>query len=249
MNHKLENIPVLPFGELIPQMIRKMGSYGNLPGQPVPITEYYTALRSKIQRTNEELFSAKNRDEVAIANSKLEVLKNEESKILDKVKIASIEGLLHGIYICLAYLNAQKVVVPSADFAGEVDWERESLRSGDRNYTRLRLVHADRTTPEQLAMIQRRLTRNEEPAEEAHQAETPTSTGAPGRPSSMHIVEVEFDRRAKESLTASTLKKESELLAEWLECTHPKAPNLTPKTIRNRLRDGYNKLKGKIHHK
>ena len=48
-------------------------------------------------------------------------------------------------------------MVPSADFAGEVDWEGESLRSGDRNYTRLRLVHADRTTPEQLAMIQRQV--------------------------------------------------------------------------------------------
>ena len=248
MNHKLEDIPVLPFGELIPQMIRKMGSYGNLPGQPVPITEYYAALRSKIQRTNEELLSAKNGDEAAIANTKLELLKKEENKILDQVKVAAIEGLLRGIYMCLAYLNAQKVVVPSADFAGEVDWEGESLRSGDRNYTRLRLVHAGRITPEQLAMIQQQLTRNEEPAEEAYQAETPTSTGAPGRPSSMHIVEAEFDRRAKEGLTASTLKEESELLAEWLKCTHPKAPNLTPKTIRNRLRGAYNRLKGKIHH-
>jgi hypothetical protein len=60
-------------------------------------------------------------------------------------------------------------------------------------------------------------------------------SGAPGRPTSMHLVEMEFRRRVAEGLAETSNVAESELLKEWLEKTHPSEPRLTAKTIRNRI--------------
>lgn len=60
-------------------------------------------------------------------------------------------------------------------------------------------------------------------------------SGGPGRPTSMHLVEHEFQRRMRLGLAADTNTKESEFLASWLKNTHEGEPRLTPKAIRNRL--------------
>ena len=208
----------------------------------MPLDKYYDALRSSIRRGNEELFHARTRDQAAAANAKLEMLRKEDGQILDHVKAAGIEGLLRGEYATLAYLNGRMVVVPSADFAGEVDWENESLRSAERTYTRLRLIHSGKLTPEQRDMIGSLVKGEETSADTQPDAEIPNTTGAPGRPTSMHLVESEFHRRAEEGLIASTLVEESKQLSEWLKRTYPKAPPATPKTIRNRSRDAYRAL-------
>lgn len=61
-------------------------------------------------------------------------------------------------------------------------------------------------------------------------------TGAPGRPTSMHLVRAEFDRRWEHGESASTISAEAESLADWLRSTHPYVPQLKSKTIANRLR-------------
>jgi hypothetical protein len=60
-------------------------------------------------------------------------------------------------------------------------------------------------------------------------------TGAPGRPSSMDIVLREAERRKETGKRAASKQAEAEALAIWLRETHPEAPPLTAKTIRNRL--------------
>src|SRR5205814_10234984 len=60
-------------------------------------------------------------------------------------------------------------------------------------------------------------------------------TGAPGHPSSMFLVEAEFERRAAADTLFPSMKAEAEHLAAWLNETHPSAPPTTPKTIQNRL--------------
>jgi hypothetical protein len=62
-------------------------------------------------------------------------------------------------------------------------------------------------------------------------------TGAPGRPSAMHLIEQEFDRRDRLGLVEGSLKREGDFLAEWLTQNHPDQPPTTSKTIQNRLRD------------
>ncbi len=212
-----------------------------MPGQSVPLPEFYSALRARIQRTGNELLSARTGDEVAAAKTKLELLQKEEGKIVYQAKILAIEGLLQQIYVCLAFLDGQKVVVPSAHFAGDVDWKNESLRFAEKHYTRLRLVHSSQLSPDLISIIRGGLSEKEA----SRQTEPPTSTGAPGRPSSMHLVKAEFDRRAKENLTASALNAESEILVTWLKDTHPRAPQTTQKTIKNRIRDAYSAQKSK----
>jgi hypothetical protein len=65
--------------------------------------------------------------------------------------------------------------------------------------------------------------------------EPPASTGAPGRPSSMHLVLQEFERRRKSGVTEVSRQKEAYALEAWLKGNHPNAPTLTAKTIRNKL--------------
>jgi hypothetical protein len=69
------------------------------------------------------------------------------------------------------------------------------------------------------------------------------STGAPGRPSSKHLVKPELRRRAENGLLLSTLTEEAGHLSRWLEETHPGAPPMTQKTIENSLRALYHSLK------
>jgi hypothetical protein len=61
-------------------------------------------------------------------------------------------------------------------------------------------------------------------------------TGAPGRPSSSHLVEAELDRRISSGTRSGSAAKEAESLADWLKSTHPKLPPMTKKTILNRFR-------------
>lgn len=60
-------------------------------------------------------------------------------------------------------------------------------------------------------------------------------TGAPGRPTSMHLVEIEFRRRFRLGQTLTSNGAEAEHLEGWLKAAHPSEPQLTAKTIVNRL--------------
>lgn len=61
------------------------------------------------------------------------------------------------------------------------------------------------------------------------------ASGAPGRPSSMQLVRAEFEARWKRGEVEKAAGAEAAALSTWLAKTHPKAPRLTPKTIRNKL--------------
>ena len=73
---------------------------------------------------------------------------------------------------------------------------------------------------------------------------TPLRTGAPGRPSSSHLVEAEFAARCTRNEVEASLAEEAEVLAAWLRNKHPYSPRLAPKTIKNRLRVAYRQHQG-----
>jgi hypothetical protein len=60
-------------------------------------------------------------------------------------------------------------------------------------------------------------------------------TGAPGRPSAMHLVEEEYRARWARGEANSRIGAEAECLSKWLANAHPTMPRVTAKTIRNRL--------------
>jgi hypothetical protein len=60
-------------------------------------------------------------------------------------------------------------------------------------------------------------------------------TGAPGRPSAMHVVEEEHRARWARGEAQSSISAEAAYLSQWLTNTHPTMPRVTAKTIRNRL--------------
>jgi hypothetical protein len=67
----------------------------------------------------------------------------------------------------------------------------------------------------------------------------PTKTGAPGRPSSMYLIEQEFKRRSEAGQLLGSLSAESKYLSSWLAKAHPQEKPTTEKTIANRLRVRY----------
>jgi len=65
------------------------------------------------------------------------------------------------------------------------------------------------------------------------------STGAPGRPTSMHIVRSEHRRRLDKGEAHESLADEARCLAAWLAQRHPMAPQPTPKAIENAIREAH----------
>lgn len=73
---------------------------------------------------------------------------------------------------------------------------------------------------------------------EAQQQDAPPPvfrTGAPGRPTPMHLVVAEHALRLKNRKAEVSVVAEAERLANWLKKMHPHLPPLTPKTIRNKI--------------
>ncbi|MBZ6077573.1 hypothetical protein [Microvirga puerhi] len=77
------------------------------------------------------------------------------------------------------------------------------------------------------------------PLADAEATSAVVTTGAPGRPSSMHLVEAEFQARCDRGEVEGSLTIEAKALSQWLRDTYPQSPPLTPKTIMNKLRDTY----------
>lgn len=69
-------------------------------------------------------------------------------------------------------------------------------------------------------------------------APVPT-TGAPGRPSDMHLVLAEFERRLEARKIEASLAEQSRVLLGWFKLNHPDKQPPGRKTIENNLRDRY----------
>jgi hypothetical protein len=75
--------------------------------------------------------------------------------------------------------------------------------------------------------------------------QTEATSGAPGRPTSRHLVEEEMGRRFASGIEEPSLRAEAAVLSKWLKQYHPDTPQMTPKTIENALRDVFKGLKSK----
>lgn len=115
--------------------------------------------------------------------------------------------------------------------AGTVDWDACHLVVlGGPTWVGVRILDLVDVPPaEQMALL----------AEEDGTAVT-SKSGAPGRPTSMYLIEQEFERRVdKGSFIKSSLQQESEFLERWLKQSHPDMPPAKAKTIRNNLGPKY----------
>lgn len=75
--------------------------------------------------------------------------------------------------------------------------------------------------------------------------EPPQKTGAPGRPSSAHLVAAEFERIVAAGEIRKTLAEQARVLEAWLKKRHPPEKPMTPKTIENRIRRAFNAARAK----
>lgn len=75
----------------------------------------------------------------------------------------------------------------------------------------------------------------------------PPQSGAPGRPTSMHLVLAEFERMVTAGERPATLAEASRVLAVWLRRTHPTYPPATVKTIQSGIRQAFNATRAPRH--
>lgn len=65
-------------------------------------------------------------------------------------------------------------------------------------------------------------------------------TGAPGRPSSAHLLKTEVERRRRANIVPpDTLEAYAKDLLEWLHREHPRAPPIKLRSAQNVLREAY----------
>jgi hypothetical protein len=72
---------------------------------------------------------------------------------------------------------------------------------------------------------------------------SPGRTGAPGRPTSMHLIEAEHAARWDRGEAASSVAAESRALQAWFKLAHPHSPPPTSDTIENKIRAEHRKRK------
>jgi len=75
-------------------------------------------------------------------------------------------------------------------------------------------------------------------------AAIPVRTGAPGRPSYMHLVLIEHSARWDRGETEGGIGAEARALRAWFDKAHPSLPPPSTVTIETRIRDDYWKRKG-----
>jgi hypothetical protein len=72
-------------------------------------------------------------------------------------------------------------------------------------------------------------------------------TGVAGRPSAVGFIDAELERRAAAGLIEETLKRQGEVLLEWLQQEHPQAPPIQLRSVLNHLRAAYRNAKQRAH--
>lgn len=204
---------------------------GMKPGSSVDCWQYNEILKKRIRETNKEILRAKTSDEAATAEARIKVFRDEQQKILTIVRKTAIRWLLKTEYVCVAYLEGQRVIVPSRAWSGIVDWDDETILFAKQRYSHLRVIARGKLKKAQWEKVKRMA--KDEPAKVI------ISSGAPGRPSSMNLVRHEFKRRKAGKRLKESLAAEAVYLEAWLKSVHPKAPLLKAKTIANNLRGEY----------
>ena len=76
---------------------------------------------------------------------------------------------------------------------------------------------------------------------------SPLRSGAQGRPTSMHLIRPELERRIASGQLEKTCVAQTEALAEWFKIQYPDAAPATPKAIRNSLGSLYRLGRAQLH--
>lgn len=189
---------------------------------------YNSFLQTAIRLSNGEILHASTSEDAATAEARLNLYKKEQKHLLVLIRRAAAYTFFTGHFASVGYLNGEKVIVPACAWSGDVDWDEEILIFEGQKYSHLRVVSTLQLTDDQHVLV-RKYTRGETDVLQKR-------TGGPGRPTSMHIVAAEFDRRLAAGSVGEHLSVEAAHLAAWLKTTHPDELPLTAKTITNRLR-------------
>jgi len=150
------------------------------------------------------------------------------------------ETTLSGDGAAITVLDLVTVHWSADSISGDGDYELQNVRLVLEALQRLALL-APPTLPNSCDTEPMRLARNS-----ALSDEVTYFTGAPGRRTSAHLVEVEMRRRFAAGEQACSMRLEAEQLSAIIRLKYPMAARITPKTIQNRFGALYGQLRAKI---
>jgi hypothetical protein len=106
-----------------------------------------------------------------------------------------------------------RVRIPADIFhdRASIDWRDSTIESDGLSFTSVLILDQTEEAVDDAALEQG----NAAQLKAGLTVQRPPSTGPPGRPSSMYLVEREFKRRVKEDQTCATRKEQAEVLARW----------------------------------
>jgi hypothetical protein len=197
--------------------------------------QYFEAMGKKIQQENGNLLHAKTKDDVATAESRKKMFEAEREMILSFVRKNAVHVFLKGGGVCVGHLDGRKTIIPRNAWSGEPDWENGSLYFNGCTYSQIAVVKEIKLSKEKWKSVKE--------IAGADASQRITRTGAAGRPSSMHVIEIELRRRIEQKEAEKSMMGESKYLASWLKEGHPDLPPVTPKGIANKLGKLFRALK------
>ncbi len=210
-----------------------------LPGHASPSNydclQYFETMGRKIQQENGKLLRAKTKDDVATAESRKRMFESEREMILAYVRNCAVHAFLKGVNVCVGYLDGRKTVIPRNAWSGEPDWEKGTLCFDGNTYSQIAVVKEKELSKEKWESVKE--------IAGADPGQKITRTGVAGRPSSIHVIEIELRRRVEQKEAEKTMAAESRYLARWLREAHPDLPPTTPKGIANKLGKLFRALK------
>jgi hypothetical protein len=228
----IEKLPVVPLSELIRNQMEEFDSLSKISGQPLHLDLCDTGTQKMIHRSKKEIMHAKSRDEMEMATARLNLSQEEQKRLRGRVAKTVTEMLLGGRYVCVGYLDGEKHVIPARAWSGRMGWDQEILTFEDQQYLHVRAIEGWRLTPEQREMVHNVQRDDVDPPD--------CGKKSTGRPTWMHLIEPEFDRRRMNGSAEKTLAAESVYLAAWFKKQHPRQKPPKEKTITNRMREHLN---------
>lgn len=232
----VEELPTITLSNFLGIMMLEKSIPAMRKNVPADLWHYNKILQKVIQKTGAEILRASTGDDVVRAEARLRLFRGEQEKVSARVQDAAVGLFLQAGISCAAYLGGEKVIVPAHAWSGEMDWNKETLVFEKQRYSHLSVIFPQILTQEQKRLV-----------EKYAQKDIATVKPAlpPGRPTFMHIIDVEFQRRKNSGLTEELISTESEHLEIWFKKHHPDKKSVKAKTIANHLRKDFREHKSK----
>jgi len=237
----LSEIPLCSFDRIIDYVVDDISRTAKLKGRQTPLNQILSANKAARSLAESEIFAAKTRDDVIPAQARYQRADSAINETETMVRKLAVSALLSELFWAVGYSNGSLTLIAPFEWSGQFDWGTYSLVFGERVYSQPWLVVRAKLEPQQTKFLLNEFELKERARNNHGTSAKHKGTGAPGRPSSVHLAKTEFHARAKRGELEDSAVAESRILEAWFRENHPEEQPVTAKTIENKIRRDYKK--------